>query len=261
MPSSADLENLPDDERLSQAAEAAKAAGLSQSMADSLKEKAAAMTDPKKREQMIREAYDKEMSAVGNSKKARILKSGTFQGAAGGAGIGAATGVGLGTVVGTIVGTAATIPTTAVGALVGGGVGVFHGPWFKLNGGKGKGEEENKVPTEAIESGAVSVNGDTGEVKVQDKEALKQATEKAKQKEQETAKAGAPTSKEGKERKKPKKIEVRSNKNAAATAGSPTSKDGKEKKKPRKLEVRSNKNAPAKAGPGASSNGNGKKVP
>ena len=178
-----------------------------------------------------------------------MLKSGTFQGAAGGAGIGAGTGIGLGTAVGTVVGTAATIPTTGVGALAGGGVGVFHGPWFKLGGARGKGKEEEKVPTEAIESGAVSVNTDTGEVEVHDEEALRQARVKAERKEQGLAKSVAPTSEDGKERKRPRKIEVRSNKDAPAKAESQASSNGSEKKKkPKKLEVRSNKSVPAKGG-------------
>ena len=112
IPSEAELKALSEDERLTQAAQAAKAAATTQGMADSLKSKAALLTDPKERERVLSEAYDREIETKGYSKKAKILKSGTFQGAAGGAGIGAATGIGVGTVVGTLVGTVASVPTT-----------------------------------------------------------------------------------------------------------------------------------------------------
>ena len=104
MPSEDMLKHLPEDERLQQAAQAAKAAASAQGMVESLKSKAGMLTDPKQREKMLSEAYRNEVEAKGQSKKARILKSGTFQGGAGGAGIGMATGMGLGTVVGTLTG-------------------------------------------------------------------------------------------------------------------------------------------------------------
>lgn len=239
MPTEADLKSLPEDERLMQAAQAAKAAASAQSMAESLKEKAALVFDPKKRDQMLSEAYNREMEAHGNSKKARILKSGTFQGAVGGAGIGAATGVGLGTIVGTLVGTVASIPTTAVGGLVGGGVGAIHGPWLKFGGGK-KGEKEKivEVPQEAIDSGTVDFNKATGEVTAQHPEDLEKIAAAAEQKKQ-----AQPLS-EGKPRKQPRKIEVRSNKSTITEPHQSSSNLG-ERKKPKKLEIRSNKTKPS----------------
>lgn len=236
IPSEADLKQLPKDERLMQAAQAAKAAASAQGMVDSLKSKAALLTNPKERERVLSEAFDREVEARGLSKKARILKSGTFQGAAGGAGIGAATGVGLGTLVGTLVGTVASVPTTALGGLVGAGTGVIHGPWIKLGGGskkEGGAEEEEvvQVPQEAFDSGAVQVDDKTGEVTVKDPEALNQAAAAAEHK---IAKRDAG------ERRKPKKLEIRSNKQATmGKTEPPTDTNTKTKRKPPKLEVRS----------------------
>ena len=238
IPSEADLKKLPEDERLMQAAQAAKAAASAQGMVDSLKSKAALLTNPEERERVLSEAYDREIEAKGLSKKARILKSGTFQGAIGGAGIGAATGLGLGTLVGTLVGTVASVPTTAVGSLVGAGTGAIHGPWIKLGGGSKKegGAEEDQVvqvPQEAIDSGAVQVDNKTGQVTVKDPEALKEAAAAAEHKIA-TEDAG--------NKRKPKKLEIRSNKQATSeTTEHPTDTDAKTRRKPPKLEVRSTK--------------------
>ena len=166
IPSEADLKALSEDERLMQAAQASKAAAATQGMVDSLKSKAALLTDPKQRERVLSEAYDREIEANGLSRKAQILKSGTFQGAVGGAGIGAATGLGLGTVVGTLVGTVASVPTMALGGLVGAGTGAIRGPWIKLGDGnekKGEGEEKvAQVPSENMDSDAAEVNEKSG---------------------------------------------------------------------------------------------------
>ncbi|KAF2652004.1 hypothetical protein K491DRAFT_554678, partial [Lophiostoma macrostomum CBS 122681] len=97
-----------------------------------LRDAATSVTDPKKREKMLRDAYTKEIEAHGSSKKARMLSSGAFQGATGGAGIGGAVSMGVGTVVGTLVGGVTAIPATGLGALVGSGVGAIHGPFIKL---------------------------------------------------------------------------------------------------------------------------------
>lgn len=164
---------------------------------------------------MMQEAYDKELEAHGNSKRARVLTSGTFQGAAGGAGIGTAVGMGLGTVTGTLVGVVATVPGVLVGGLVGAGTGVIHGPWIKLGGkGKGKGGEQ-KIPAEAVEDGSVVVDQKTGQVKAVDEEGLKRARERAEKVERESQ-AGAGEGEVKKEKKKPRKIEVRSKPKAEA---------------------------------------------
>ena len=231
IPSEADLKQLPEEERLMQAAQAAEGAASAQGMVDSLKSKAALLTNPKEREKVLSEAFDREVEARGLSKKARVLKSGTFQGAAGGAGIGAATGVGLGTVVGTLVGTVASVPTTALGGLVGAGTGAIHGPWIKLGGGgkkEGDATEEKtvQVPQEAFDSGAVQLDDKTGQVTVNDPEALDQAV--------------AAEHKISGERRKPKKLEIRSNKQATmGETKSLTDINTKTRRKPPKLEVRS----------------------
>ena len=165
---------------------------------------------------MMQEAYSKELEANGNSKRARILSSGTFQGAAGGAGIGTAVGMGLGTITGTLVGTVATIPGVLVGGLIGAGTGVIHGPWIKLGGkDKGKGAEaDTKIPAEAVENGSVVVNQKTGQVKVVDEEGLKKARKAAElvekvQREGGNEKGNGGAGEVKKEKKKPRKLEVR----------------------------------------------------
>ncbi|KAK6435995.1 hypothetical protein LTR95_007816 [Oleoguttula sp. CCFEE 5521] len=252
--SDAALKAMPEKERLAQAASASQAAQQAQGLADTLRKKAAVITDPAERNRVLSEAYDREIEAHGNSKKAKLLSSGGFQGAVGGAGIGGAVGVGLGTVVGTVVGTVATIPTTLVGGLVGGGVGALHGPWIKLQKiGKGgvKKEEVVQVPEAAVRSGAVTVNEKTGEATVRDPEALKKASEQ-------TGEA-AQTAEESKEqqsgtpKKKPRKLQVRSSaqiqreeqEQKAEQAKTEERKQEKKRKPARKLEVRSNGKAQA----------------
>ena len=248
LPTSADLQNLSKDERLQQAAQASSAAASAQGLMASLREKAAAFTDPKKREQLMTEAFNQETKAKGLSKKARVLKSGTFQGGIGGAGIGAATGAGLGTIVGTVVGTAATIPTSLVGGVVGMGTGAFHGPWIKMGmpgsgqangeGGaaaEGGGEQESmvQVPQEAIDSGAVQVDEKTGQVTASDPEFMEKLKIKAAADEE--VKKAAEEKKEGQtgEKRKPKKLEIRSKQQTSGA--SPQGQQGQAKKKPPKL--------------------------
>lgn len=253
LPSEADLKALPQDERLQQAAEAAKAASSAEGIVNTLKQKAAAITNPAERQRLMTEAWNKEVEARGLSKKARILQSGGFQGAVGGAGIGAATAAGLGTAVGTLVGGVTSIPTTLVGTLVGGGVGMFHGPWIKFGGKDGVKEQVMQVPQTAIDSGAVLVDKMSGSVTVKDPDALKEATAAAEvsAKQQQA---------EQKERKKPKKLEVRSNGGSGGgdkkqpgvsyspeeqSKPHPSTGEEKERRKPKKLEVRSNKTSTA----------------
>jgi hypothetical protein len=246
IPSEEDIKKLPDNERLQQAAEAAKAAASADGIVNTLKKKAAGLTNPKERERILTEAFNKEIEAKGLSKKARILQSGGFQGAVGGAGIGAATSAGLGTVVGTLVGGVTSIPATLVGGLVGGGVGLFHGPWIKLTGAGKNGEDEvMQVPQQAIDSGAVLVDEKTGSVTVKDPDALKNAAEAAEQAAQVSAQQQQKQSEQSEngkpaEKRKPKKLEVRSGKEKGTSGNSQDSKsEEKPKRKPPKLEVRS----------------------
>ena len=234
MPSETDLANLPQKDRLAQAAQASTAAATASSLVDSLKSKAALLTDSKQRQQYLTEAYNHEIEARGLSKKARILKSGTFQGAAGGAGIGAATGVGVGTAVGTLVGTVTSVPTTLVGGLVGAGTGAIKGPWIKLPGGEGGKEEEVQVPKEAVDSGAVKIDEGSGRAEVRDPEALKAAVGKGG-----AEKGGANGKAAASERKKPKKLEVRSGKQPRTEADARS--DAATKRKPPKLAPRAKK--------------------
>lgn len=212
----ASLAAMPQDDRLAAAASASQAAASANSLASTLRSKASLLTNPAERSRLMQEAYNKELEAHGNSKRARILTSGTFQGAAGGAGIGTAVGMGLGTVTGTLVGAVATVPGVLVGGLVGAGTGVIHGPWIKLTGGgKGKGGGE-KVPAEAVEDGSVVVDGTTGSIKkVVNEEGLRRARERAEKMEKEGG-GGVGGGEAKKEKKKPKKLEVRSKPKAEA---------------------------------------------
>ncbi|KAF2712825.1 hypothetical protein K504DRAFT_464869 [Pleomassaria siparia CBS 279.74] len=216
--------NLTDEERLMQAALSAQKALDAQSAAKSLKTTASSITDPKRREKLLKDAYQKETEAHGNSKKARMLQSGAFQGTMGGAGIGGAVAMGVGTLVGTVVGTVTAIPATGLGALAGAGVGVIHGPFIKLpkmGGGGGKedekkgedGKDDDDLPKEVQEGEEITEEDDI----VPDPTALREAAdavaeERAKQErakqEREKEKRGARNGEKGK--RKPRKIEVRS---------------------------------------------------
>lgn len=193
-----------------------------------------------------RNLIDREIEAHGNSKKARLLSSGGFQGAVGGAGIGGAVGVGLGTVVGTVVGGVTSIPTTLLGGLVGGGVGAIHGPWIKLTGsGKGKKEEVVQVSQEAIDTGAVVVDKKTGAAKVRDAEALKVIQENAGAATEQAERLQKQQLVEGMPRKKPRKLEVRSQAQVQQGQQQGQQQQAKPRKQARKLEVRSGKSQTA----------------
>ena len=217
--------------KLQDAANQAEAALTAAKTASSLRAAADVIKDPKKREKYLQDAYKKEVEAHGNSKKARVLSSGAFQGSVGGGGIGMAVGAGLGTVVGTVVGTVATIPTTAVGGLVGAGVGGFHGPWIKLQGGdqkkgkdgkkKGKeGKEGEEGEAGEQEEGEAEADAEAQEVEegfiddnmVPNPEVLRQAAEKVAEERRHGGGEGGSASNgsENKEKKKPRKLEVRS---------------------------------------------------
>lgn len=239
-PSEAELKDIAaqhssPESALRSAASQAESALAAQKQASSLRAAADAIRDPKKREKYLTDAFNKEIEAHGNSKKARVLSSGAFQGSVGGGGIGMAVGAGLGTVVGTIVGTVATIPTTAVGTLVGAGVGGVHGPWIKLGkiggkdgkDGKAKGEgdgDEDKENHESNENEDEKKDGDESaqfdeDDAVLDPALLRQAADEV---EQERKKNGSHSEehpadqRQTKEKKKPRKIEVRNKQPVAA---------------------------------------------
>jgi hypothetical protein len=210
--------------KLQEAASAAEQALEAQKTASSLRSIAATLKDPAKREKYLTDAYNKEIEAHGNSKKARLLTSGALQGGVGGAGIGAATAAGLGTVVGTLVGTVTAIPATAVGGLAGVATGAVHGPWIKLgkigkDGRMGDGKEK-------VEKGPeMEDNPEEDDDMVPNPEVLREAA----------GKIGNMNTSGGQQGKKD---------GGGKENGDGPKKDGgngesKEKKKPRKLEVRS----------------------
>lgn len=138
------------------AIEAAKAAKRLQDTADALKKQASQLRDPAERERLIRAAYDKEVQAHGQSKKARAMASGWGQGAIAGAGIAGAVGMGLGNLVGILLSGVTAVP----GVLVGSGVGAAHGPWFKLGGGGGKKKDEKVEEKDGGKEGGAESTGD-----------------------------------------------------------------------------------------------------
>lgn len=212
----ADKHDLPQKKDLVEAVEALQKAAKAQDAAQSLREKASTITDSKQREQIIRDAYDKEIEAHGQSKLARRLQSGTWQGLAGGTGIGAGVGVSVGTVVGIVTGGLVSLPTTALGALIGSGVGAVHGPWIKLG---GKDRKLADVPAEELVDASVR-EGDDG---------------------QDTVPATAQAVHSMTAKKQPRKLEIRSSQGndiAEKTESEVRVRDTSRKPKPRKLEVR-----------------------
>ncbi|USP79207.1 hypothetical protein yc1106_06481 [Curvularia clavata] len=196
------------EDKLNAAAASAEAALSSAKTASALRTAAETIRDPAKREKYLQDAYQKEIEAHGNSKKARMLSSGAFQGSMGGGGIGMAVGAGLGTVVGTLVGTVATIPTTAVGTLVGAGVGGVHGPWIKLGDKKGEGKKEGEGQDGKEKAGEGHEQAGTEDEGIPDPEALRKVADEVAQqrRDQEAGQGGGG---EVKEKKKPRKLEVR----------------------------------------------------
>lgn len=211
-------------DQLKEAAAAAEKAIAAQGMANKLRETASSFTDPKKREKMLTDAFNKEREAHGNSKKARMLQSGAFQGSVGGAGIGGAVSAGVGTLVGTVVGGVTAIPMTGLGALTGAGVGAIHGPFIKLGnlakGGKGDekkdgnegGKKDGKDSEKDGEEKGEDINPDDEDV-VPNPEVLRKAADKLESEKAEKGKSGLSEGKSDgaqKEKKKPRKIEIRS---------------------------------------------------
>jgi hypothetical protein len=186
-----------------------------------LRQKVSTITDPKERERIVKEAYNKELEAHGDSKFARMIRSGAWQGLFAGGGIGAGVGVGVGTVVGTVVGGVVSIPTTALGGLIGSGVGALHGPWITLP--KAQVPVKDNVEAAAPEAEVV-VSPDVQRESATSTPAHSIETE-------ESAKP-APA------RKRPRKLEIRASEQA-------TSQHEDSGRKPKKLEVRSQREASA----------------
>ncbi|KAI1620897.1 hypothetical protein EDD37DRAFT_653211 [Exophiala viscosa] len=226
---------MPSREEMLKTIESLQKAQKAESSANDLKSKAMNMLNSSKRESMLKEAFDKEMEAHGHSKMAKRLQSGGWQGFGFGGGIGAATGIGLGAGLGTVLGAIAMVPTTGLGMLVGTGVGAIRGPFIKLGG-----KEE---PFE-----------DADPEKVVDALEKEQQNYKS-QSEQSNSESGTADSKQGgeqKPRRKPKKLEIRSQKGKEEQAANASDKstpdvkagvsdESKPKRKPPKLEIRSGK--------------------
>jgi len=207
-----------DQERFNKQVAAAQKAAAAQQQADGLKKKASKLMDGKERRRMLQDAYDREVEAHGHSKYAKRLQSGTWQGGAAGAGIGVGVGAGLGTVVGTLVTGLVSVPTFALGGLVGMGVGGIHGPFFKFDDHTKSAEDNKQEALDRAKELDDAVDRSANEPippKFDDDEDAKSAGG-----EQDPA-----------EKRKPKKLDSRSANGQAAPPG--------ERKKPRKIEVRS----------------------
>jgi len=220
--------SLPDREQLVRAIETAQAAERAQSTANDLKSKAQAMTDPGKREKLLKEAFDKEVEAHGHSKMAKRLQSGTWQGMGFGGGIGAATGLGLGAGVGTVLGAVTAVPATGLGMLIGSGVGAIHGPWVKLGGKEQKLEDAN--PDEVADA-----------LEQEQNERKKEELEQRVTASAENVGSGSNSAGDEKPRRKPKKLEIRSRPDAKVSGDDGGTADHRPRRKPKKLEIRSGK--------------------
>ena len=82
--------DMPSRDEMMKTIESLQKAQKAQSAANSLRDKAKAMTSSTQREKMLKEAFDKEMEANGHSKMAKRMQSGSWQGFGFGGGIGAA---------------------------------------------------------------------------------------------------------------------------------------------------------------------------
>jgi hypothetical protein len=236
-----------DKKQLMQALAASQTATGLLAKASALKDKAQKCLNPAERQRMLQEAYDKEVQAHGQSKWAKRMQSGVWQGGAGGAGIGGGIGAGLGTVVGTLTGTlvggVVSLPTTALGGLVGMGVGGITGPFIKLDQTKAKqvmerekakGKSDKEVE-EAIRKEAVieevdeeaTGDGAQGQGQSSPGAAISQPEsgsarknlerQKSSQQQQQQSQKHPTAGGDGQQKKKPRKLEVRSGGKAGAT--------------------------------------------
>ena len=81
-------QDAPDQGQLEKSITAAKKVVAAQKTAESLKERALKAVNPKERLKLLQDAYHKEIEAHGQSKYAKRLQSGPWQGAAAGGGVG-----------------------------------------------------------------------------------------------------------------------------------------------------------------------------
>ena len=144
------------------------------------------------------------------------------------------------------------VPATAVGGLVGAGVGLGHGSWIKLGkagegkdgkGKKGEGKEgedgdENKENEGGDEAQQEEVDVDDA---VPNPEVLRQAAEDIKKEREKGNLQPGESKEEQKERRKPRKL----NRQESEQGQQQSEEKKTEKKKPRKIEVRSKQEAAA----------------
>lgn len=210
--------------------ESLQQAQKAQSTANDIKSKAMAMTDSKQREKLIREAFDKEVEAHGHSKTAQRLQSGPWQGLGFGGGMGAAAGLGTGAALGTVLGVVTAIPTTLLGAGIGTATGAIRGPWIKLG---GKDQKFEDADPEEVVNAMEQEQKDNPQI-------INKAADAA---------AASPQERTNSEqRRKPRKLEIRSQAKDQDASSEPAVEKGvadesKPKRKPKKLEVRSGKEA------------------
>ena len=234
-------QKAPDQTRLEKSIAAAQKVVEYQKSAAALKERAKNAVNPKERIRLLKEAYNKEVAAHGQSKLAKRLSSGVWQGGTAGGGIGAGIAMSLGALTGTLVTGLVSIPTVLLGGLVGAGVGGIHGPWFTLGLGgdkkeKPKTEEETRAQAmkeaealdEAVEKGATTVP-QPPELD-EDDESTEQNSEEHPQQRQASMGSHGSGSPGSAEKRKPRKLQVRSGNEVKSVP---------ERKKPKKLEVRS----------------------
>ena len=226
----------PDEAKLKQSVAAARKAYEAQSTAAILKDRAKQALNPKEQFKLLQQAYDKEMESFGQSKMAKRLQSGAWQGGAAGGGIGTAVALGVGGVVGTLISGIVAVPTAGLGILTGAAVGSVHGSWLNLGKGNKDGEkteapkedpnsaamaEANKLDA-AVEKGAAAEPVPPNAADFKDPEEGQSTQGQA-----EGSQAGEGTQTP---KKKPRKLQQGS----GTEAKPPT-----ERKKPKKLEVRS----------------------
>ena len=231
----------PEQTQLQKSVAVARRVVQTQKTAEDLKQRAKNAVNPKERIRLLKEAYSKEVEAHGQSKYAKRLQSGTWQGATAGGGIGGGVALGTGAAVGTLVTGLVSIPTVLVGGLVGAGVGGIHGPWITFGGGSKKEEppmSEEEIHAQAVKEAerldqAVEKGANTVPVppELDEGENGAQAAEGEERPPGPSRQNSAPSGLEGTpEKRKPKKLQVRSGNEVQTTP---------ERKKPRKLEVRS----------------------
>ena len=230
-------------QRLEKAISAAQKVVASQKQAQSLKERALQAVNPKERMRLLKESYQKEVEAHGQSKLAKRLQSGVWQGGTAGGGIGAGIAMSVGAVTGTLVTGLVSVPTVLLGGLVGAGTGAIHGPWFTIPGMGGKKKDqpseeeirdramkEAEALDQAVETGANSVPQPPPEIDEAEAQESVNGGEHTNGKQEQPQGDADGRATPVAERKKPRKLQVRSGNETTPTP---------ERKKPRKLQVRS----------------------